>query len=232
MSDRGSPSPRRSRSRSPSFRADENEDKKSPRVSDNEERETSRRSRSRSPAPKAPAAPADVVNPGNNLYVANLATRVGQQDLQELFSKFGRVDKCEVIVDPVTKESRWGLTVTFDTERRMLMLLLNGRGFGFVTFEDVRDAEDAVKELNKCVGLYLGPRLASAKYGSGRERFSRDRSRDRGRRSRSRDRGGYSRRHDDRDRGRNDDRGRGRYDDRDRGRGGYDRDSYDDRRRR
>ncbi|KAG2779142.1 hypothetical protein JG687_00008755 [Phytophthora cactorum] len=232
MSDRGSPSPRRSRSRSPSPRADENEDKKSPRVSDNEERETLRRSRSRSPAPKAPAAPADVVNPGNNLYVANLATRVGQQDLQELFSKFGRVDKCEVIVDPVTKESR---------------------GFGFVTFEDVRDAEDAVKELNnqevqgrkirvehakrkrgheKTPGQYLGPRLASAKYGSGRERFSRDRSRDRGRRSRSRDRGGYSRRHDDRDRGRNDDRGRGRYDDRDRGRGGYDRDSYDDRRRR
>ncbi|KAG3097490.1 hypothetical protein PI124_g5368 [Phytophthora idaei] len=232
MSDRGSPSPRRSRSRSPSPRADENEDKMSPRVSDNEERETSRRSRSRSPAPKAPAAPADVVNPGNNLYVANLATRVGQQDLQELFSKFGRVDKCEVIVDPVTKESR---------------------GFGFVTFEDVRDAEDAVKELNnqevqgrkirvehakrkrgheKTPGQYLGPRLASAKYGSGRERFSRDRSRDRGRRSRSRDRGGYSRRHDDRDRGRNDDRGRGRYDDRDRGRGGYDRDSYDDRRRR
>ncbi|KUF73370.1 putative RNA-binding protein C25G10.01 [Phytophthora nicotianae] len=131
MSDRGSPSPRRSRSRSPSPRADDNEDKKSPRVSDNEDRETSRRSRSRSPAPKAPAAPADVANPGNNLYVANLATRVGEQDLQEIFSKFGRVDKCEVIVDPVTKESR---------------------GFGFVTFEDVRDAEDAVKELNKYVG--------------------------------------------------------------------------------
>ncbi|ETK84035.1 hypothetical protein L917_10750, partial [Phytophthora nicotianae] len=106
MSDRGSPSPRRSRSRSPSPRADDNEDKKSPRVSDNEDRETSRRSRSRSPAPKAPAAPADVANPGNNLYVANLATRVGEQDLQEIFSKFGRVDKCEVIVDPVTKESR------------------------------------------------------------------------------------------------------------------------------
>ncbi|ETK84034.1 hypothetical protein L917_10749 [Phytophthora nicotianae] len=133
------------------------------------------------------------------------------------------------------------------------MLLLTGRGFGFVTFEDVRDAEDAVKELNnqevqgrkirvehakrkrgheKTPGQYLGPRLASAKYGGGRDRFSRDRSRDRGRRSRSRDRGGYSRRYDDRDRGRYDDRGRGRYDDRDRGRGGYDRDSYDDRRRR
>ncbi|KAL3673969.1 hypothetical protein V7S43_001654 [Phytophthora oleae] len=237
MSDQGSPSPRRSRSRSPSPRADDGEDKKSPNPSDSEdkernseERETSRRSRSRSPA-KAAAKP-DVNNPGNNVYVANLATRVGEQDLQELFAKYGRVDKCEVIVDPVTKESR---------------------GFGFVTFEDIRDAEDAVKELNnqeiqgrkirvehakrkrgheKTPGQYLGPRLASAKYG--RDRHSRDRSRDRGRRSRSRDRGGNSRRYDDRDRGRHDDRdrGRGRHDDRDRGRGGYDRDSHDDRRRR
>ncbi|KAK1948561.1 putative RNA-binding protein C25G10.01 [Phytophthora citrophthora] len=234
MSDQGSPSPSRSGSRSPSPRADDNENKKSPNPSDSEdkernseEQETSRRSRSRSPAPAKAAAKPDVVNPGNNVYVANLATRVGEQDLQELFSKYGRVDKCEVIVDPVTKESR---------------------GFGFVTFEDIRDAEDAVKELNnqeiqgrkirvehakrkrgheKTPGQYLGPRLASAKYGRDR----RDRSRDRGRRSRSRDRGGYSRRYDDRDRGRHDDRdrGRGRYDDRDRGRGGYDR---DDRRRR
>ncbi|KAG7391824.1 hypothetical protein PHYPSEUDO_003444 [Phytophthora pseudosyringae] len=275
MSDQGSPSPRRShsrsRSRSPSPRAEDDEDKKSPRPSDSEDkerdaedRETTRRSRSRSgsPAPaagKAPVAKPEGGNPGNNVYVANLATRVGEQDLQDLFAKFGRVDKCEVIVDPVTRESR---------------------GFGFVTFEDIRDAEDAVKELNnqdvqgrkirvehakrkrghektpgqcECKPMLdppavlagwlaanfvavllptdLGPKLASAKYG-GRDR--RDRSRDRGRRSRSRDRGGFSRRSDDRDRGRYEDRdrGRGRYDDRDRGRGGYDRDSYDDRRRR
>ncbi|CEG48293.1 rna binding [Plasmopara halstedii] len=231
MSDRHSPSPRRSRSPSP--KAGNNENTKSPRAMDTEDRNESRRCRSRSPA-KGPDTNADNDNPGNNLYVANLAMRLGQQELEEVFSKFGRVEKCEVIVDPVTKESR---------------------GFGFVTFEDVRDAEDAVKELNnqeihgrkirvehakrkrgheKTPGQYLGPRLASAKYGAGRDRFSKDRSRDRGRRSRSRDRGGYARRNDDRDRGRFDDRdrGRGRYDDRDRGRGGFDRESYDDRRRR
>ncbi|KAF1778196.1 Nucleotide-binding alpha-beta plait domain [Phytophthora cactorum] len=235
MSDRGSPSPRRSRSRSPSFRADENEDKKSPRVSDNEERETSRRSRSRSPAPKAPAAPADVVNPGNNLYVANLATR-------ELFSKFGRVDKCEVIVDP-SRRSRGGFTVTFDTERRMLMLLLNGRGFGFVTFEDVRDAEDAVKELNK------GGRLEwNTPNGSVGMRRPPDSTLDRDSLAQNTaavvsasagiavgtEDGGVAAEtaagtrvaNDDRDRGRNDDRGRGSWP------RGYDRDSYDDRRRR
>lgn len=175
MSDRGSPSPRRSRSRShsrsPSPGA-EDEDKKSPRP-DNEEqqeqdaeeavdREASRRSpsrsRSRSPAPAVRAASAakpDVGNPGNNLYVANLATKVGQPELQEIFAKFGRVDKCEVIVDPVTRESR------YKAERGSGCVAVGAdavdgcccacRGFGFVTFEDVRDAEDAVKELNKCV---------------------------------------------------------------------------------
>ncbi|KAH7481840.1 hypothetical protein PRIC1_009697 [Phytophthora ramorum] len=230
MSDRS-----RSRSRSPSPRAEDDEDKSArpDQQQDEGEGDARSRSRSRSPLPAREGAKPDVGNPGNNLYVANLATRVGQPELQEIFAKFGRVDKCEVIVDPVTRESR---------------------GFGFVTFEDVRDAEDAVKELNnqevqgrkirvehakrkrgheKTPGQYLGPKLASAKYG-GRDRNSRDRSRDRGRRSRSRDRGGYSRRNDDRDRGRFEDRdrGRGRYDDRDRGRGGHDRDSYDDRRRR
>ncbi|KAI9906662.1 hypothetical protein PsorP6_004652 [Peronosclerospora sorghi] len=129
MSDRGSPSPRRSRSISPRV-PDEN--KRSPFADADaqqeqaaEDNETLRRSRS-----PARADGKDVSNPGNNLYVANLATRMGQSELQEIFSKFGRVEKCEVIVDPVTRESR---------------------GFAFVTFEDVRDAEDAVKELNKCV---------------------------------------------------------------------------------
>ncbi|CAI5747232.1 unnamed protein product [Peronospora destructor] len=226
MSDRASPSPRRSRSPSPGV---PDEVKTRSRL-DMETQAANRRSNS--PA-RSRAKQKDVENPGNNLYVANLATRVGQVELEELFAKFGRVSKCEVIVDPVTRESR---------------------GFGFVTFDDVCDAEDAVKELNdqevqgrkmrvehakrkrgheKTPGQYLGPRLASAKYG-GRDRFSRDRSRDKGRRSRSRDRGGFSRRYDDRERGRHDDwdRGHGRYDDRNRGRGGYDRDTRDGRRRR
>ncbi|EGZ27705.1 hypothetical protein PHYSODRAFT_472294 [Phytophthora sojae] len=150
MSDQGSsPRPSRSRSRSrsnsrnrsPSPRAqDEHKPREQQQEQEQEDKkddEAPRRSRSQSPAPAGKAAaPVDVANPGNNLYVANLATRVGERDLQELFSKFGRVDKCEVIVDPVTRESR---------------------GFGFVTFEDVRDAEDAVKEMNKCVALGVQP---------------------------------------------------------------------------
>ena len=38
------------------------------------------------------------------------------------------------------------------TDVVVMVVVVLDRGFGFVTFEDVRDAEDAVKELNKCVG--------------------------------------------------------------------------------
>ncbi|RLN95460.1 hypothetical protein BBJ28_00007607 [Nothophytophthora sp. Chile5] len=217
MSDRGS-SPRggseRSRSRSPSPQegakaATAGEGDASPARQEGGDARRGSRSRSHSPAPaagKGPAVDAEVANPGNNLYVANLPHRVSGRDggwtlLEEMFAKFGRVDKCEVIVDPVTRES----SCCF-----MFQLALN------------------LLCAACCLMADLGPKMASSKYGRDmpRERFGGDRSRDRDRRrsrSRSRDRGGYSRRHDDRD--------RGRYDDRDRGRGGYDRDRYDDGRR-
>nr|CCA16496.1 conserved hypothetical protein [Albugo laibachii Nc14] len=141
----------------------------------------------------------EISNPGNNLYVANLAHRVTETELNDLFAKFGRLEKCEVITDPISRESR---------------------GFAFVTFEDVRDANDAVQELNgkdiqgrrirveharrkrghtKTPGRYLGPRLASVKYGRERSGRSRDRGHDdRRSRSRDRDRDRHSRNHSDR----------------------------------
>ncbi|GLD91925.1 hypothetical protein PINS_up000458 [Pythium insidiosum] len=227
MSDNGkSPSPAKS-PMSPREDAD-----RSPRRPTS--RSPSPRGREGNGAPPAAEGQSEPTNPGNNVYVANLAIRMGQPDLEELFGKFGRIERCEVILDPVTRESR---------------------GFAFVTFEDVRDAEDAVKEMNgkeiqgrrlrveiakrrqgheKTPGRYLGPRMASTKYGRddrGGMRDRRDRSRSRSRRrSRSRDR--HPRRYDDRDRydRRFDDRYDDRYDDRGRGRRSYDR--YDDRRRR
>nr|CCA16044.1 conserved hypothetical protein [Albugo laibachii Nc14]CCA26461.1 conserved hypothetical protein [Albugo laibachii Nc14] len=161
----------------------------------------------------------DIANPGNNLYVANLAHRVTDEELRQLFEKFGRLEKCEIIIDPISRESR---------------------GFAFVTFEDVRDASDAVQELNgkdiqgrrmrvehakrkcghpKTPGQYLGPKLASMKYGRERSGRSRERTSERRRsRSRSRSRDRYPKRYDNR----MDDRHDRRYDDRGpRGRGGY-----------
>ncbi|CAM6085190.1 unnamed protein product [Calypogeia fissa] len=111
-----SPSPRdraeRSRSRSPSRR--------SPAP-----RERVERSRSRSPSRRFRH---DALNPGNNLYVTGLSTRVNEKDLEEHFSREGKVLECRLVLDPRTRESR---------------------GFGFVTMEHLEDAERCIKYLNR-----------------------------------------------------------------------------------
>ncbi|OQR88483.1 hypothetical protein THRCLA_22857 [Thraustotheca clavata] len=164
-------------------------------------------SRERSPSP--------TLNAGNNLYVANLPHKMSEEELIAIFSKYGRAT-CDLIKDPVTHDSR---------------------GFGFVTFEDKRDAEDAIAGLNeteimgrrirveqakrsrghpKTPGQYLGPPGAGS-----RPRYNDRRSRSGGRRGRSRSRSPYRKRSRSRGRDRSRDR---RRDDRSRDRNrSYDR---------
>ncbi|EIM92837.1 RNA-binding domain-containing protein, partial [Stereum hirsutum FP-91666 SS1] len=66
-------------------------------------------------------------NPGNNLHVSGLATRVDTRDLEAAFGKIGRVQKASVMLDPHTRESR---------------------GFGFVTMETAEEADAAITALN------------------------------------------------------------------------------------
>ncbi|XP_028549509.1 serine/arginine-rich splicing factor SR45a isoform X2 [Dendrobium catenatum] len=74
---------------------------------------SSSRSRGRSRSRSQDSLEAD--NPGNNLYVTGLSTRV---------------QECQVVMDPRTKESR---------------------GFAFVTMETVEDANRCIKYLNRSV---------------------------------------------------------------------------------
>jgi len=149
------------------------------------------------------------VNPGNNLYVKNLSTDCKEADLEDLFSKFGKVVKCQIMIDPHTRENR---------------------GFGFVTMNSGDDADAAMSSLDG--SEFMGRNLAVEKARRGRartptpgryngpnrnERFRRD----------FRDRP-YDRPRYDRDRGYDRDRER-RYDDRRRDNRDYDRPRYDDR---
>ncbi|GMY30367.1 serine/arginine-rich splicing factor SR45a-like [Fagus crenata] len=84
----------------------------------------SRRSRSRS------RESVDASNPGNNLYVTGLSTRVTSSDLEKYFNKEGKVLECHLVTDPRSRESR---------------------GFGFVTMETTEDAERCIKYLNRSV---------------------------------------------------------------------------------
>jgi len=63
-------------------------------------------------------------NPGSNLFVTGIHPRLTETDVSRLFSKYGEVDKCAIMLDPHTKESR---------------------GFGFVKMMTAEEA-DAAKE--------------------------------------------------------------------------------------
>merc|ERR1711966_20701 len=127
---------------------------------------------------------------GCKVYVGNLCSNIDERDVQDTFSKFGSI--------------------------RNVWIARNPPGFAFVTFEDPKDAEDAVKEID---GQELererlterGQRVrCEVSHGRGKGGGG-GRGNDRG--GYDRDRGGYDRRDDYRGGGydrRDDYRGRGR----------------------
>ncbi|KAL1569104.1 serine/arginine-rich splicing factor SR45a-like isoform X2 [Salvia divinorum] len=84
----------------------------------------SRRSRSRSRDSE------DALNPGNNLYVTGLSTRITETELEKYFNREGKVVQCHLVRDPHSKEFR---------------------GFAFVTMETTKDAEHCIQNLNRSV---------------------------------------------------------------------------------
>jgi len=101
---------------------------------------------------------------GTTLYISNLPLETRTEDLRLKFERFGTIDECRVISNPVSKESR---------------------GFAFLTFSDLKSSEEALammdgKEYDGKVlrvekakrskphdptpGQYKGPTGASVKY--------------------------------------------------------------------
>ncbi|KAF8929132.1 hypothetical protein BGZ58_009154 [Dissophora ornata] len=111
-------------------------------------------SRSRSPRPRSrsPTRPStsgdnaidESVNPGNNLFVNSLSAKTEAGDLEDLFGKYGKVEKVQIMNDPHTGESR---------------------GFAFVTMVRPEDADAAMQVLS---GFELHGRTMSAKRGRAR----------------------------------------------------------------
>ncbi|XP_023645340.1 serine/arginine-rich splicing factor SR45a isoform X3 [Capsella rubella] len=74
----------------------------------------------------------DAENPGNSLYVTGLSHRVTERDLEDHFSKEGKVTDVHLVLDPWTRESR---------------------GFGFISMETVGDANRCIRYLDHSVLL-------------------------------------------------------------------------------
>ncbi|KAI0118451.1 RNA-binding domain-containing protein [Hypoxylon sp. NC0597] len=86
----------------------------SPRASRDDGIEASRR-RSASPGANQDRGPKDEngnkdedgsVNPGSNLFVTGIHPRLTEAEVTRLFEKYGEVEKCQIMKDPHTKESR------------------------------------------------------------------------------------------------------------------------------
>lgn len=73
------------------------------------------------------SAPEGSENLGNDLFVSGIASRMQEDELQQIFSKFGTVTHVRIMREPVTKASR---------------------GFGFLSFSTVEEATSAIDNLN------------------------------------------------------------------------------------
>ena len=62
-----------------------------------------------------------------NIYVANISFRAREQDLKDLFLKYGSVDTVKIVTDRETGRSR---------------------GFGFIEMPNQSEGQAAVKALN------------------------------------------------------------------------------------
>ncbi|KAL0949044.1 hypothetical protein HGRIS_009137 [Hohenbuehelia grisea] len=161
--------------------------------------------RRRSPAPKRPGHAPIAPNPTNVLGVFGLSIRTQERDLDEEFSRFGRVEKVTIVYDQRQSD--------------------RSRGFGFIKMATVEDATRCIQELNgvdlngrrirvdysvtdrphaPTPGQYMGHRRTGRDDRDSRGRDSRDsyrdsyRDRDR-RGDRDRDRDPYGRDNRDRD---------------------------------
>ncbi|WVQ80529.1 hypothetical protein IAT38_002634 [Cryptococcus sp. DSM 104549] len=126
------------------------------RESRDEERRSPRRDRSRSPLARQPerererGRPEDsapVQNPGTNLHVSGLSRAVSEHALEDIFAKIGKVQKCQIMMDPHSQESR---------------------GFGFVMMENAEDAQAAIDQLTGQVLEGKSINVAHARRGRAR----------------------------------------------------------------
>jgi len=97
--------------------------------------------RRRSPPPKRPShAPIQAPNPSAVLGVFGLSIRTQERDLDEEFSRFGRVEKVTIVYDQRSDRSR---------------------GFGFIKMSAVEEATRCIQELN---GIELNGRRIRVDY--------------------------------------------------------------------
>lgn len=93
-------------------------------------------------------------NPSNVLGVFGLSIRTQERDLDDEFSRFGRVEKVTIVYDQRVRgkflsAEKTALTQHFKQSDR-------SRGFGFIKMATVEDATRCITELNGVVSAPMG----------------------------------------------------------------------------
>ena len=79
-----------------------------------------------------------------NVYVKNFGEELGDDELKELFAKFGNITSCKVVTEPIKVEN----SDEEGSETKSPSPDNKSKGFGFVCFEESSSAVKAVEELN------------------------------------------------------------------------------------
>eukprot|EP01113_Clastostelium_recurvatum_P022991 TRINITY_DN2750_c0_g1_i4.p1 TRINITY_DN2750_c0_g1~~TRINITY_DN2750_c0_g1_i4.p1 ORF type:complete len:182 (+),score=21.00 TRINITY_DN2750_c0_g1_i4:30-575(+) len=87
-----------------------------------------RRSLSRSPGPRRGRSPSPTQDNHSTVHMSGLSYRTTESQIEQLLSKYGRIRKCTLVMDPRSRVSR---------------------EFAFVEFEDSKDAKDAIMGMDR-----------------------------------------------------------------------------------
>lgn len=83
----------------------------------------------------------DNVNPGTVLHIANLHPQTREWDLRALFSQFGRVVECVLVMDPHTGNLNYCTLCSLNPPEE-------SRCFAFVTLETPEIAREIIMRMN------------------------------------------------------------------------------------
>jgi len=95
--------------------------------------------------------------PRNELFIGSLPRDVSRRDIENIFDKYGRIERCDIKNRGKHSKQKQQRQETFYLFNKIFFLKGEGAVYAFLEFEDERDAEvgSDSKQLNFSKGIQL-----------------------------------------------------------------------------